>query len=184
MGTNPSRFKGADRPVERVSWNEATEFCSKLSDMTGENYRLPTDAEWEYACRAGTTTRYYWGDSDSESTVKRYAWYEKNAIDPHWTSPHAAEEGTQEVGRKEPNPWGLYDMSGNVWEWCQDWYDEHYYSNSPRQDPRGPSSGDRRVLRGGSWGNYAWYVRSSYRDWVTPGSRYDYVGFRIVRDVE
>ena len=184
MGESLSYFEGIDKPVDSVSWNDAREFCSKLSEMTGESYRLPTEAEWEYAYRAGTETKYFWGDSDSETTVKRYAWYVNNAFEWYWTEPHAAEEGTQEVGRKLPNPWGLYDMSGNVWEWCEDWYEKDYYSNSPSQDPKGPSSGENRVLRGGSWENYARGLRSSGRVSGLPRVGFSNEGFRIVRDVK
>lgn len=182
MGDNPSRFKSSRRPVEQVSWNNAKEFCRKLSGKEGVTYRLPTEAEWEYACRARTTTKYYWGDSDSESTVKRYVWYAKNAAKPFWTEPHASEDGPQEVGRKLPNAWGLYDMSGNVLEWCEDRYGS--YSSSSQRDPKGPSSGEARVARGGGWGVLARHVRSSVRSRLEPVARFYGLGFRIVREVE
>ena len=184
MGKNPSYLKGSDRPVEMIMWEEANEFCRKLSEMEGVSYRLPTEAEWEYAARAGSTTRYYWGDSSAESVMKRYSWYEKNAQASKWTSPHADEEGTQPVGLKMPNGWGLYDMSGNVCEWCADWYGKNYYRDSPLSDPAGPSSGVGRVFRGGSWSNGAGDGRSAFRYRHAPGGYYGNLGFRIVRDVD
>jgi formylglycine-generating enzyme required for sulfatase activity len=171
MGENPSRFKGANRPVEEVSWNDAVAFCEKLSRLTGDRYRLPTEAEWEYAARAGTRTRFYWGDSESESTVKQYAWYFNNS-----------ESKTQPVGQKKPNGWGLYDMAGNVWEWCSDWYGAAYYEESPARDPQGPQSGNKHVLRGGCWGSSAYYLRTAYRNMHRPVNRNNSVGFRVVRD--
>jgi formylglycine-generating enzyme required for sulfatase activity/serine/threonine protein kinase len=168
MGTNPSYFKGDNHPVEQVSWNDAVEFCRKLSQMDGESYRLPTEAEWEYACRAGSTSVYYWGNSMEDG----HAWHEGNSGGQ-----------THPVGQKLPNAWGLYDMSGNVWEWCADWYDSGYYGRSPMQDPQGPSSGSMRVLRGGSWVNLARNLRSSYRNRLNPDFRYGSNGFRILRDV-
>jgi len=178
------RGEGSSYPIYYVSWGEAVAFCEKLNHREDGNYRLPTEAEWEYACRAGAPTKYYWGDSNSESVMKQYAWYEKNADDWYWTSPHAAREGTQPVGQKLPNAWGLYDMSGNVWEWCSDWYDKGYYNRSPSVDPRGPSSGDLRVLRGGSWLIVPRVLRSSFRLRYTPVPRDGNIGFRILRDVK
>jgi formylglycine-generating enzyme required for sulfatase activity len=174
VGVNPSYFKGDRRPVECVSWNDAVEFCRKLSQREGVTYHLPTEAEWEYACRAGSTTKYYWGDSDSN--IGSYAWY-------GFDKGNAGVE-THEVGSKTPNAWELYDMSGNVLEWCSDWFDENYYNSSPRQDPRGPSSGSSRVRRGGCWNLNAWVVRSSLRYWGTPDGGYHDSGFRVVREVE
>jgi formylglycine-generating enzyme required for sulfatase activity/tRNA A-37 threonylcarbamoyl transferase component Bud32 len=165
----PMRGEGHRYPIYYVNWDEAREFCRKLSAREGVTYRLPTEAEWEYACRAGTTTKYYWGNNMNDD----YAWYDDNSGNE-----------THEVGRRSPNAWGLYDMSGNVWEWCSDWYGANYYSSSPRQYPKGPSSGVVRVLRGGCWSVGARVVRSSLRLWVTPVLRYYNYGFRIVRDVE
>ena len=170
MGTNPSNFKDPDRPVELVSWNDAVEFCHQLSQLTGESYRLPSEAEWEYAYRAGTTTKYYWGKDMNGD----YAWYNENS---------AME--THKVGLKLPNAWGLYDMSGNVWEWCKDYW--HYIlSDSAQRDPTGPSSGNVRVMRGGCWNDFARNIRSSKRGTSSPGDSGggDGVGFRVVRDVE
>ena len=168
MGHNPSRFKGdGRRPVESVSWDDCQEFLKKLnSRASSPGFRLPTEAEWEYACRAGTTTRFYWGDHSDSA----HAWYRDNS----GRHPHP-------VGEKKPNAWGLYDMSGNVWEWCHDRYGN--YSPKPVTDPRGPSSGSNRVLRGGSWTNYARYCRSSNRLRLTASNQYNIVGVRLcVRD--
>jgi formylglycine-generating enzyme required for sulfatase activity len=179
MGTNPSYFSGTNLPVESVSWNEAVAFCKKIG------CRLPTEAEWEYACRAGTETRFYWGDSDSEQVMKQYCWYKNNADDGYWNSPHATREGTQSVGQKKPNAWGLYDMSGNVREWCSDWYIDNY-RNMWTVDPRGPSSGQYRILRGGCWNINAGWCRSADRDSSITDYGYGSLsdGFRIVLDSE
>ena len=171
MGTNPSHSKGSQNPVEQVSWKDAVEFCRKLSELPAEKkagyvYRLPTEAEWEYACRAGTTTRYSVGDSDSE--LGEYAWFDDNSGDT-----------THPVGGKKPNPWGLYDMHGNVWEWCQDRHGS--YPSGSVTDPTGAVSGSNRVLRGGCWGFNSGYCRSAHRDWFTPGLRNNDLGFRVLR---
>ncbi len=136
MGTNPSYFKNCDNcPVEQVSWNDVQEFIEKLNAKTGENYRLPTEAEWEYAARGGETYKY--AGSDNIGSV---VWYKDNSGGK-----------TNPVGQKSPNGYGLYDMSGNVWEWCSDWYGSNYYNNSPSSNPKGPNNGTDRILRGGSW---------------------------------
>jgi formylglycine-generating enzyme required for sulfatase activity len=140
MGTNPSKFKGPMNPVEMVSWHEAVEFCRRLSEKTGKTFRLPTEAEWEYASRVGSKTRFSFGDSDS--TLGDYAWYKSNSGGK-----------THLVGRKKPNAWGLYDMHGNVAEWCADWYGS--YSSGSSTDPQGAGSGRSRVVRGGAWFNVA-----------------------------
>ncbi|MCD6328514.1 formylglycine-generating enzyme family protein [bacterium] len=168
MGKNPSHFKGSSHPVESLSWNDAVEFCGKLSGQSGAIYRLPTEAEWEYACRAGTTTRFNTGDSDSE--LGRAGWYAGNS-----------RRKTHDVGQKAPNAWGLFDMHGNVWEWCSDWYGEDYYGSSPGVDPTGPGSGSRRVIRGGSWYNLARYCRSAARYRYDPRYRYFNIGLRVAR---
>lgn len=176
MGSNPSYHKdeGADRPnhpVERVTWYEVQEFIRRLNAAAGDSlYRLPSEAEWEYACRAGTKTPWSFGDSRSELT--EYAWYRGN------NSP----EGTKPVGQKKPNPWGLYDMHGNVWEWVQDWYDEEYYrSRSDWVDPQGPTSGDARVRRGGHFGHAAAGVRSAFRHLYLPENRSSTLGVRLLK---
>ena len=174
MGTNPSEYKGAQNPVEQVSWHEAVEFWLKLSALPAEQaagrvYRLPTEAEWEYSCRGGTTTLYSFGDDESQ--LGQYAWYHKNYDKNSRNTTHA-------VGGKKPNPWGLYDMHGNVWEWCQDWYGE--YAPSASEDPMGASSGSSRVLRGGSWHGNALGCRSACRSDDGPSDRNNDVGFRVV----
>ena len=171
MGTNPSQFKGPQNPVEKVSWADAVEFCRKLSAMPAEKtaghvYRLPTEAEWEYACRSGTTTAYGFGDDASR--LGDYGWFRSNS-----------DSKTHPVGEKKPNAWGLYDMHGNVWEWCQDWYGD--YPSGSATDPTGATSGSIRVIRGGSWGNDARFCRSASRGRSTPGSRRHYLGFRVLR---
>lgn len=152
MRNNPSNFKGTKRPVDEVSWNDAQGFCRELSVKTGKTIRLPTEAEWEFACRAGSTTEYCFGDD--EHGLAAYAWYEGNSSGT-----------THVVGERKPNAWGLYDMHGNVWEWCQDWYDQGYYAESSRVDPQGPARSDREahVLRGGAWHVSAAYCRSASR---------------------
>ena len=171
MGDNPSDFKGDDLPVERVSWNKVQKFIKKLNEKEGtDKYRLPSEAEWEYACRAGTTTRYSFGDE--ESKLGGYAWYDKNSGDK-----------THPVGRKKPNPWGLYDMHGNVWERVQDeWHDS--YDGTPT-DGSAWESGDGyfRVMRGGSWSNYAGLCRSANRFIIDLGGRADNIGFRVLRSL-
>jgi len=172
MGGNPSHFKGPENPVEMVSWNDCQVFLDKLnakSDGRGGKFQLPTEAQWEYACRAGTTTRHYFGDE--ETGLGEYAWYLANSGGK-----------THPVGEKKPNAWGLYDMHGNVLDWCGDWYDGGYYASSPTDDPTGPSRGSLRVHRGGSWGSPPpGYCRSARRDWGTPDSRRNDLGFRVAR---
>jgi hypothetical protein len=172
MGNNPSYFKGRNNPVEWVSWHDVQAFITKLNQKEGMNkYRLPTEAEWEYAARAGTTSTYSFGDD--AGALGRYAWYGE---DENSGSTHP-------VGQKEPNAWGLYDMHGNVWEWVQDRYGEHYYSNSPAIDPKGPPSG-MRVFRGGFWGNLAKLCRSAGRGFVSSDFQDSAVGFRLAFSIE
>lgn len=156
MRNNPSKFKGAKNPVERVSWNDCQRFIKRLNSIVpGGGFRLPTEAEWEYAARAGTTTRFYWGDDPNEREIDNYAWY-------GWDKGNTRKK-THPVGTKKPNPWGLYDISGNVWEWCSDWYSEKYYNNSPVNNPQGPASGKYKVTRGGGWHVIGIYCRSANR---------------------
>jgi formylglycine-generating enzyme required for sulfatase activity len=165
MGDDPSKFKGSDNPVEQVSWYDAQEFIERLNRREAtEKYRLPTEAEWEYAARARTTGAYSFGNDAGELDI--HAWYRDNS-----------DEKTYPVGRKKPNPWGLYDIYGNVYEWVQDWFG--YYSSAPTTDPRGPSSGLARVLRGGSWYNGAGDLRSASRTSLSPEIRYGTYGFRL-----
>jgi formylglycine-generating enzyme required for sulfatase activity len=169
MGSLPDvSFKGDDRPVETVSWNDAQAFCRKLSQLTGKQFRLPTEAEWEYAARAGTTTEYSFGDDDK--LLDQYAWYRNNSGDQ-----------THPVGQKRSNQFGLYDMHGNVWEWVQDvWHDN--YQNAPKDGSAWLSGGDSsyRVLRGGSWFGYSDFCRSANRGNFSPGVRVSFYGFRVV----
>jgi formylglycine-generating enzyme required for sulfatase activity len=173
MDANFSYVKGSTLPVETVTWNDAEEFCKKLSQKEGKTYRLPTEAQWEYACRAGTTSKYSFGDSESQ--LGDYAWYKGNSGDK-----------THPVGKKKPNAWGLYDMHGNVWEWCQDWYASDWYSKGPVENPLNESYGDKRgcVLRGGSWNDYAVNCRVSYRHSNGPSGQGSEYGFRVVLDLE
>jgi len=160
----------ADNPAVYVSWDDAVEFCRKLSQQEGMGYRLPTEAEWEYACRAGTTTRFSFGDSDLP--LGDYAWFDSNAD-------RVGQDYAHPVGQKKPNPWGLYDMHGNVFEWCSDYYHEKYYADSPTVDPCGPSFGSSHSVRGGSWDNGQSYSRSSHRS-DYPVNRGLLVGFRVI----
>ena len=167
MDANPSSVKGSRRPVDAVSWNDAREFCRRLSETENRPYRLPTEAEWEYACRSGTTTKYYWSDeADGRHT---------------WTS-HNSAKAAHDVGTRLPNAWGLYDMSGNVSEWCADWYDARYPGGTGQSDPKGPSGGQSRVIRGGSWCDGPWYCHSADRYGGEPDLCSWYVGFRIILD--
>ncbi|MFQ5647317.1 MAG: SUMF1/EgtB/PvdO family nonheme iron enzyme [bacterium] len=178
MGDDPPElhFKdcGDDCPVERVSWNDVQEFFARLNQHNqGSNYKfsLPTEAQWEYACRAGSSTRYSFGDNESE--LGNYAWYRKNS-----------EMTTHPVAQKLPNAWGLYDMHGNVWEWCLDRYDKGYYALSNINDPEGAVRGTFRVLRGGSWNFKPGFVRSAYRYWFKPVVRNYLIGFRCSRSLK
>jgi formylglycine-generating enzyme required for sulfatase activity len=168
MENNPSRFDscGDNCPVEQLRWADAQDFIKKLNAKTGKRYRLPTEAEWEYAARSGGKREQFSG-SDSPDGV---AWYDANSGGK-----------THPVGQKRPNGLGLYDMSGNIWEWCQDWYGEKYYGESPRDNPQGPSSGDFRVLRGGSFDGYKSYVRTTSRNRIIPWHKY--AGFRFALSV-
>jgi formylglycine-generating enzyme len=186
---NPSHFKGPDLPVEQVTWPQAARFCNARSRLEGlrpcydedtaacdfqaDGYRLPTEAEWEYACRAGTDTDYSFGGEARQ--LGDHGWFADNAA-----------RKTHPVGQKKPNPWGLFDMHGNVAEWCQDVFARDYYQTSPARNPRGPADGKEYVLRGGSWKSPAEALRSSYRLGETPGFSdaclaRDAIGFRCVR---
>ncbi len=166
MGTNPSERKGDNLPVENVSWGDATAFCRTLSKKTGRKARLPTEAEWEYACRAGTETPYHFGSAitTKQANYGRY---------------HGLE--AMPAGYFPPSAWGLCEMHGNMWEWCADWYGD--YPQGDVIDPQGPSSGSYRVLRGGAWGEEPWHCRSAHRSVNAPGSRDEWTGFRVVMDV-
>ena len=182
---SPGFTQSDDHPVVNVSANDALAFCAWLSKKEGKTYRLPTEAEWEYACRAGSTTLYHNGDDPEKLGKAARALNFKLA--PKFGHVHTIEmppEGpfTTKVGSYEPNAWGLYDMHGNAWEWCSDWYDEEYYAKSPVDDPTGPASGTVRVRRGGGWNSFPLYARSSYRNYLASGSRCVNLGFRVVRE--
>ncbi|MCK9302593.1 MAG: SUMF1/EgtB/PvdO family nonheme iron enzyme [Bacteroidales bacterium] len=174
MGNNPSGFKGGNLPVEKVSWNDCQEFIRKLNSKTGKTFRLPTEAEWEYAARGGNKSNGY--KYSGSNTLRDVAWFGQwngNTYDNGNSG-----EKTHSVGSKSPNELGIYDMSGNVYEWCQDWYGD--YSSGSQTNPTGPSSGSSRVLRGGSWFNYARYCRVSNRNYDYPDCRYFNDGFRLI----
>ena len=166
MGSNLSYFKGDNLPVENVSWNDVQEFLRKLNAMTGKRYRLPTEAEWEFAARGGNSSRGY--KYSGGNSIGSVAWCKDNSG-----------SRTHAVGTKSPNELGIYDMSGNVLEWCQDWYNSSYYGSSPRTNPQGPNSGSRRVYRGGSWVTRAGNCRVSLRYYDTPANRGSGLGFRL-----
>lgn len=171
MNGNPSHFKGDDQlPVEMVSWNDAKEFCRKLSVKEGRAFRLPTEAEWEYACRSGTQTRFSGGDSDS--SLGQVAWFRGKSS-----------EKTHPVGEKRANAWGLHDMHGNIAEWCEDVYNEDYPSGTV-QDPKGPKLGRYRVARGGSWIGNPHFCRAATRDWFIPDTQSLFIGFRVASQCE
>jgi formylglycine-generating enzyme required for sulfatase activity len=213
MGDNPSYFPDPERPVEQVRWEDAVGFAKKLNERVAKDYpsnanrlidgwerllfRLPTEAEWEYACRAGTRGDTYAGDLDLKSNdetkseiLDSIAWYGGNSghkydlkkcMEMTWLADLQDKEnrgGTRKVAQKAPNPWGLYDMLGNVWEWCQDWYGD--YPAERVVDPTGTTGGPARVIRGGSWSLSARDLRSACRDGYDPGSRYGRLGFRLL----
>lgn len=189
MDTNPSYFSqhGGGRPqikdldtsafpVEQVDWLTATEFCKRISNLPEEVqaervYRLPTEAEWEYACRAGTTS--LWQHGEREEELSAFAWFSENA-----------DGRTHRVGRKLPNPYGIHDIHGNVWEWCSDWYSADTYRASNRADPLGPAFGIGRVIRGGGWLYDATNCRSAARDYAAPAGRYALIGVRLVCELQ
>ncbi|MCS5583799.1 MAG: formylglycine-generating enzyme family protein [Pseudomonadales bacterium] len=181
MGTEPWKGKeyakeGPDYAASFVSWDAAVAYCKKLSEAEGKTYRLPTEAEWEYACRAGTQTTWSFGNDEKE--LGDYAWYDENVRD-------IGEEYAHQVRLKKPSAFGLYDIHGNVFEWCYDYYGEDYYKQSPEKDPPGPASGSFRVVRGGSW----WrgdtpLTRSASRDKSTAGDSNFSSGFRLVRELD
>ncbi|MFM2095378.1 MAG: hypothetical protein RIS70_2502 [Planctomycetota bacterium] len=194
IGVNPSQFKNPRKPVETVTWDDAVEFCRTLSELpeekaAGRVYRLPTEAEWEYACRAGTTTEYSFGDSEND--LSRHGWFGNNsgksvldaakllASDEQNYEKLLLKNGcqTHPVGEKQPNAWGLYDMHGNVWEWCSDRFGD--YLKTEVIDPVGPETGSNRVRRGGSWRMVAATCRSAFRGKSFPLTRDAILGFRV-----
>lgn len=172
MGSNPSGFAGTDRPVETVSHADACEFIARLNQRENTSaYALPTEAQWEYAARAGSRSAYCFGPE--RSRLADFAWYRKNS-----------DGATHPVGGLSPNDWGLFDMHGNVHEWCADWFDRHAYAKTPAKNPAGSESGLARVLRGGDWGSEDWYCRCAIRSLGSPDRRSPRVGFRVVRFIE
>lgn len=172
METNPSRFEDPARPVEMVSHHDASLFVKRLNQKEAtRSYRLPTEAQWEYAARAGSREAYCYGAGKMKLT--RYAWLNKNS-----------DNTTQPAGLLLPNAWGLYDMHGNIHEWCSDWFDRNYYAASPARHPTGPDTGLARVLRGGDWGSADWYCRCAVRSLSSPDRRSQRVGFRIVKLID
>jgi formylglycine-generating enzyme required for sulfatase activity len=182
----PGYVQSEDHPVVCVSHRDAEEFCEWLTRKEGRRYRLPTEAEWEFACRAGTTTLYPEGDNpEGLAAIANVADASANRKFPIVTSIEA-DDGfvfAAPVGSFAPNPWGLHDMIGNVNEWCSDWYDKAYYSAAPAADPSGPAQTPRRVFRGGGWSNRPWNCRPADRLFCAHGDRYANVGFRVAADV-
>jgi len=184
---NPGFQQGDDHPVVNITWNDAQALADWLSKTEGRRYRLPTEAEWEYAARAGTRSRYHSGD-DPASLLKAANIFDADSARhwPHWqVMALKGSDGyafTAPVGRFAPNAWGLHDMHGNAWEWVSDWHDDDYYKQSPVDDPQGPPDGGVKVRRGGSWHTWAFYARASYRNWNAPDTRYTLVGMRLVRE--
>ncbi len=186
---NPGFPQSDAHPVLNVTWNDAVAMAQWLSKSEGKTYRLPTEAEWEYAARAGSRTRYSSGD-DPKSLLGVANVFDADSAKnwPKWQA--FALKGadgfafTAPVGSFAPNAWGLYDMHGNAWEWVADWYGEDYYARSPVDDPKGPPDGEVRVRRGGSWHTWAFYARASYRNWNTMSTRYTLVGMRLLREAD
>lgn len=176
-----------EHPVVNVSWHDATAMAAWLSQHEGRRYRLPTEAEWEYACRAGTRTAFSSGDTPETLAVDANVFDQDAAVNwPQWQryalAAHDGHAFTAPVGSHAPNAFGLYDMHGNAWEWVSDWHDEQYYARSPLVDPKGPAEGSVKVRRGGSWHTWPLYARSAYRNWNSPQTRYTLVGFRLVME--
>lgn len=183
---NPGFPQTDDHPVLNITWGDAVAFCQWLSRKEGKTYRLPTEAEWEYACRAGTTTRYSNGDDPRELAKVAKVTDDRGrttfpAVQNLMIPREKSGQFTVPVGSFPPNRFGLHDMHGNAWEWCADWYGESFYSRSPVDDPQGPDSGDRRVRRGGAWNSFPLWPRSSFRNWNKPDSRCVNLGLRVAR---
>lgn len=176
-------------PVLNVTWNDAVAMADWLTKTEGHKYRLPTEAEWEYACLAGATTRYSNGDDPQQLIAIANIFDADSAVNwPRWQgyaiTGHDHYPFTAPVGSFAPNAFGLYDMLGNAWEWVSDWYGDEYYQQSPVNDPPGPATGRARVRRGGSWHSWPFYARCSFRNWNTPESRYTLLGMRLLREID
>jgi formylglycine-generating enzyme len=178
-------FGTDEHPVVNLNWDDAMAFCKWLSEKEKETCRLPTEAEWEYACRAGTKTRYFTGEAEESlqgyanvSDAAFLAKYADATWSLEWNDGHAF---TAPVGSLKPNAWGIYDMHGNAWEWCADWYADDYYKDSPVDDPSGPKTGEVHIVRGGAFTNRLRFVRSADRNAKKPGYRYNFTGFRVVK---
>jgi formylglycine-generating enzyme required for sulfatase activity len=169
MGSNPSEDQGDNLPITHVSWNDVQEFIAKLNLQTDMQYRLPTEAEWEYAARGGNQSNGF--EYAGSNNVDEVAWHRGNCNDTLFP-----------IGQKKPNELGLYDMSGNVFEWCEDWYGD--YPSTPQMNPKGPDTGKWRILRGGSWDDHSQYCRINYRSNLDPNARYNFIGFRLAHDFE
>ncbi len=185
---NPGFVQSDAHPVVNVTWGDAVAMSQWLSEKEGVRYRLPTEAEWEYACRAGTRTRYASGDNpESLLSVANVFDADSAANWPKWIvfalSGHDGYAFTAPVASFAPNAFGLYDMHGNAWEWVADWHGDDYYAISPVDDPQGPATGGVRVRRGGSWHTWAFYARSAFRNWNSPETRYTLLGFRLLREI-
>ncbi len=184
---NPGFPQSDAHPVVNVTWNDARALARWLSEVEGRRYRLPTEAEWEYACRAGTRSLFHSGD-DPASLARVANVFDADAAAnwPAWSAfalpVHDGYPFTAPVGSFAPNAFGLHDMHGNVWEWTADWHDEHYYAHSPVDDPTGPASGTVKVRRGGSWHTWPLYARCAYRNWNSTDTRYTLVGIRLVME--
>lgn len=184
---NPGFAQTDEHPVVNITWNDAQALAAWLTKTEGRHYRLPTEAEWEYACRAGTRSRYSSGD-DPQSLLKAANVFDADSARfwPRWQA--MALQGsdgyafTAPVASFAPNAWGLYDMHGNAWEWVADWHGDDYYAHSPLDDPQGPAEGVVRVRRGGSWHTWPFYARAAFRNWNDPGTRYTLVGMRLLRE--
>ena len=186
---NPGFAQGDDHPVLNVTWNDAVAMAGWLSRTEGRRYRLPTEAEWEYACRAGSSTRYPNGNNPQRLPEIANTFDADSAVNwSRWSSfALARSDGfafTAPVGRFAPNAWGLHDMLGNAWEWVSDWHADDYYAQSPINDPQGPADGDVRVRRGGSWHSWSLYARCAYRNWNAPSTRYTLVGLRLLLEAD
>lgn len=167
-------FRIASKPVINISWNDANEYAKWLSQKTGQNYKLPSESQWEYATKAGTNTKYSFGDDENQ--LAQYDWYEKNSYDKGENHP---DYGTHNVGSKKPNPWGLYDVHGNVWEWVDDWYVDNYKNTPRNEDSNIKGEKKNKVIRGGSWDRFTFNSRAAYRDAASPFGSGNNIGFRL-----